>query len=76
MTSGRRIVSDLDDFRKQFLPRQAQAEEAFVLGDTEPRMELWSRRDPVSLLGALGMFQTGWEALSETFAGWLRRSRT
>jgi ketosteroid isomerase-like protein len=30
-------------------------------------MELWSRRDPVTLFGAAGMSQSGWEELSKTF---------
>ena len=59
-------MSDLDDFR-DFLERQTDAEEAFVYGDAGPRMKLWSRRDPVSLFGAAGMFETGSEQLSETF---------
>ena len=49
------------------LARQIEAEEAFVLGDPRPRMELWSRRDPVTLFGAIGMSESGWEELSETF---------
>jgi ketosteroid isomerase-like protein len=28
---------------------------------------MWSRRDPVTLFGAAGMFESGWEQLSETF---------
>ena len=55
-----------DDFRR-FLALQAEAEEAFVLGDAGPRMKLWSRRDPVSLLGALGMYESGWDRLSQVF---------
>jgi len=59
-------VNDSDDFRAM-LARQAQAEEAIVYGDAEPRMSLWSRRDPVSLLGAWGPNRTGWAQLSEIF---------
>ncbi|HWG09189.1 MAG TPA: nuclear transport factor 2 family protein [Solirubrobacteraceae bacterium] len=55
-----------EDFR-QFLLRQTEAEAAFVQGDPEPRMALWSRRDPVSLLGAFGMYESGWDRLSQTF---------
>lgn len=55
-----------DDFR-DFLARQTEAEEAIVHGDAAPRMELWSRRDPVTLFGAAGMYQSGWDQLSETF---------
>jgi ketosteroid isomerase-like protein len=55
------------DFRSDFLARQAAAEGAIVQGDVEPRLALWSRRDPVSLLGAWGPNQTGWETLERTF---------
>jgi ketosteroid isomerase-like protein len=60
-------MSDLEDFRNGFLARQAAAEEAIVYGDVEPRLALWSRRDPVSLLGAWGPNQTGWDQLERTF---------
>jgi ketosteroid isomerase-like protein len=49
------------------LVRQADAEHAIVLGDPEPRMALWSRHDPVTLFGAAGMSESGWEQLSATF---------
>ena len=39
-----------------------------VRGEVEPRLALWSRRDPVSLLGARGPNKTGWEELHCTFA--------
>jgi ketosteroid isomerase-like protein len=60
-------MSELDDFRTKMLARQAEAEKAMVLGDAEPRMALWSRRDPVTLFGAAGMSESGWEELSEIF---------
>jgi ketosteroid isomerase-like protein len=62
-------VSEPDGFR-EFLDRQAEAEEAIVYGDPEPRMQLWSRQDPVSLLGAWGPNKSGWEELSRMF-GWV-----
>jgi hypothetical protein len=49
------------------LARQAEAEEAIVYGDPEPRMKLWSRHDPVSLLGAWGPNKSGWDELSRVF---------
>ena len=49
------------------LARQIEAEEAFLHGDPLPRMALWSRRDPVTLFGAIGMSESGWQQLSETF---------
>ncbi len=61
-------MSELDEFRSTFLPRHAEAERAMVLGDPEPRMELWSRRDPVTLFGAAtGGCKTGWDELSRIF---------
>jgi ketosteroid isomerase-like protein len=30
-------------------------------------MQLWSREDPVTLLGAFGVAASGWEEVSETF---------
>ena len=48
--------------------RQTEAEDAFVThGDTGPRMNLWSKNDPGTLFGAIGMSQSGWNKLSETF---------
>ncbi len=60
-------MSDLDDFRSETLARQAEAEAAFHQGDPAPRMEMWSRRDPVTLFGAAGMYKAGWDELSRTF---------
>ena len=46
----------------------AEVEEAFVThGDPGPRMNLWSKNDPVTLFGAIGMSQSGWDKLRETF---------
>jgi ketosteroid isomerase-like protein len=59
-------MSDRDDFRAT-LSRQAEAEAAFHQGNPVPRMELWSRRDPVTLFGAAGMYQSGWDELSRIF---------
>jgi ketosteroid isomerase-like protein len=64
-------MSDLDDFRVTMLARQAEAEEAMVLGDAAPRMELWSKREPVTLFGAATAgVKTGWAELSRIF-GWV-----
>jgi ketosteroid isomerase-like protein len=60
-------MSDLDDFRSRTLGRQAKAEAAFHQGDPGPRMEMWSRNDPVTLFGAAGMYKSGWDELSEIF---------
>jgi ketosteroid isomerase-like protein len=55
-----------DDFR-DFLARQTEAEEAILHGDAKPRMDLWSKRDPVTLFGAAGMYESGWDRLGRTF---------
>jgi ketosteroid isomerase-like protein len=58
---------EVEEFRTTVLARQTEAEEAIVHGDPRPRMELWSKRDPVTLFGAIGMSESGWEQLSRTF---------
>jgi len=61
-------MSELDDFRTATLARQAKAEEAMVLGDPTQRIGMWSRRDPVTLLGAAtGLCKSGWDDLSRIF---------
>lgn len=60
-------MDEVEEFRRTILARQTEAEEAFVHGDPGPRMELWSRRDPVTLFGAIGMSESGWDKLGETF---------
>lgn len=61
-------LAEVDEFRSTILARQSEAEEAFVTtGDPGPRMDLWSKKDPVTLFGAIGMSQSGWDKLSETF---------
>jgi quercetin dioxygenase-like cupin family protein/ketosteroid isomerase-like protein len=61
------LTTAVEEFRSTILARQAEAEEAFVNGDPGPRMALWSRRDPVTLFGAIGMSESGWDQLGETF---------
>jgi hypothetical protein len=43
-------MNEVDDFRATTLARQAEAEAAFHQGDPGPRIEMWSRRDPVTCL--------------------------
>jgi ketosteroid isomerase-like protein len=62
------LMNAVDEFRSNILARQIEAEAAFVHGDPRPRMELWARRDPVTLFGAIGMSESGWGELSKTFA--------
>jgi hypothetical protein len=49
-----KVHSEPAEFRATMLARHIEAEEAFVRGDPRPRMELWSRRDPVTLFGRSG----------------------
>jgi hypothetical protein len=63
-------MNEVDDFSRVTLPRQAEAEQAIVLGDPAPPMAMWSRRGPGSPLGAWGPNQTGWDELSRIFR-WL-----
>jgi ketosteroid isomerase-like protein len=60
-------MSELDDFLTAMLDRQIAAETAIHNGEVEPRMALWSRSDPVTLLGAMGMSNVGWDTVSQTF---------
>ena len=48
------VMSDLDDFLATTLARQVQAEEALHNGDPEPRLAMWSTKDPVTVLGRCG----------------------
>jgi ketosteroid isomerase-like protein len=60
-------MSEVDDFLAETLARQIEAERAIHNGDPTPRLSIWSRRDPVTLLGAFGVARSGWEDVSETF---------
>ena len=57
---------EVEEFRSTMLVRQTEALEAFINGDPQPWMALWSKRDPVTLYGAIGMSESGWEQLSRT----------
>ena len=45
-------MSELDDFLTNTLARQIKAEEAIHNGNVEPRLEMWTTREPVTLFGA------------------------
>jgi ketosteroid isomerase-like protein len=61
-------TTEVEEFSATILARQIEAEAAIVHGDPRPRMALWSTRDPVTLFGAIGMSESGWEQLSRTFS--------
>jgi ketosteroid isomerase-like protein len=56
-----------DDFRSDFLNRQADADEAMARGNPELRLALWSKREPVTLLGPQGPVVSGWDQLDRVF---------
>ncbi len=60
-------MSELDDFLSATLPRQIEAETAIHNGDVEPRLRMWSRKDPVTLLGAVGSAHSGWDEVGRAF---------
>jgi ketosteroid isomerase-like protein len=69
MTQPRTAPNEVDEFLVDVLPRQEEEERAFRNGDPEPRLRMWSRNDPVTLLGAAGPSGTGsgWERVSGIF---------
>jgi ketosteroid isomerase-like protein len=61
--------SELDEFLATTLARQVVAKEAIHNGDPEPRLAMWSRNDPVTVLGAVKNAR-GWDEVSQLFR-WL-----
>ena len=59
-------MSEAEDFLAAMIPRQVEADTALHNGDAAPRMALWSRRDPVTVLGA-ARSATGWDDVRRTF---------
>lgn len=52
-------MSELEDFLTSTINRQIIAETAIHNGDPAPRLEMWSKEDPVTLFGALGVCKSG-----------------
>ena len=68
--------AETQEFVSEYLPRQVDAERQIHAGDAQPRMDLWSRNDPVTVLGARESGQ-GWAQLEPMFkevAGWFSES--
>lgn len=59
-------MGEVDGFLNQMMPRLTKAERALHNGDVGPRLVIWSRNDPVTLLGAW-LSSTGWEDVSRAF---------
>ncbi len=62
-------MSELDDFLTPTLARQLEAEQALCNGDSEPRLAMWSTKDPVTVFGAM-QSNTGSEEVRQVFR-WL-----
>jgi ketosteroid isomerase-like protein len=60
-------MADREAFRAMIVERQHDAEEALVSGDVGPRLDMWSRNDPVTLFAALGPSKAGWNELEPMF---------
>jgi ketosteroid isomerase-like protein len=59
-------MSETEDFLAAMIPRQVEADAALHKGDAAPRIALWSRGDPVTVLGA-AVSATGWDDVERTF---------
>jgi ketosteroid isomerase-like protein len=64
------MVTEVEGFLGEMLPRQLAAEHALCRGDAGPRSGTWSQRDPVTLFGAAVQVRRGWDEVSGTFR-WL-----
>jgi ketosteroid isomerase-like protein len=63
-------MSGVDDFLGATVPQQVAADEALYSGDPEPRIGMWSTRDPVTLFSAGGECKSGYEEVTAFFR-WL-----
>ena len=59
-------MADVDDFLASVLPPLTAADTAIHNGNAGPRSALWSRKDPVTLFGAL-QIKTGWREIAPVF---------
>jgi ketosteroid isomerase-like protein len=59
-------MTEVDDFLAEVLPRLHHTETALHSGDPQPRFEMWSHDDPVTLYGA-AMAGKGWAEVSKVF---------
>lgn len=70
------MATETDEFLAEVLPAQRAADRALHNGDVEPRLALWSHRDPVTLYGAK-LSGSGWTDLEPMFrevASWFSDS--
>ena len=67
-------MNETQQFLDDVLPRLQDAERAVHDGDITKRLAMWSRTEPLTLLGA-GRSGTGWEQIEPVFQ-WLAESFT
>jgi ketosteroid isomerase-like protein len=60
-------MDELERFLTEFLPRQEEAEKALHDGIVQPRIDLWTRNDPVTLFGAAVPCISGWDEVQPAF---------
>jgi ketosteroid isomerase-like protein len=60
-------MDELERFLTEFLPQQEKAERAIHDGIVQPRIDLWTRNDPVTLFGAAVPCISGWDEVLPTF---------
>jgi ketosteroid isomerase-like protein len=60
-------MDETQAFLEEVLPRQTAADRAMHGGDPGPRLAMWSRRDPLTLLGAAMPCVTGARDVREAF---------
>ncbi len=58
-------MSDLDEFLSGYINRQVKAEESIHNGNPLPRIEMWPKKDPVTLFGAWRPCKNGSEEVTE-----------
>ena len=59
-------MSEVDDFLAEIHPRLVTELRALHNGDPQPRLAMWSTKDPVTLFGA-AMSGRGWDEVSGIF---------
>ena len=59
--------SELDEFLSTTLARQIKAEETLHNGNVEPRLEMWTTRDPVTVFGAGVPLKSGSDEVTPAF---------
>jgi len=70
------MATETEEFLAEVLPAQRAAEHALHNGDVEPRLALWSHRDPVTVYGAK-LSGSGWTDVDRLFrevASWFADS--